>query len=596
MEEILQQIEKLESYEVNKKDLDNKQAEIKGKETELESKKNKLSMSMGSITAPVLEEEIEKDETDLNQERAEYASSNKEARENFEKDKEELRNLVNKELSSYKRRGEIEQAKQDLETQKKQVKAEIKQKEEEKEQIKGDLLDSQDRYMELADEAKAAIDRATEDFQAGKNVDQANLRLAREDFEANNKKVQDIDAQIDAIDNDFKAEVDMRKVELQNSEKEVNSYKAIEDHMDEIRDLEHLRDSIGSMSFENVDKIKENVVISDIRKKENEKQIAEKASKGEDSSQQEKDEENKENDEVYGYLEGEVEQPQHSLTQQQQQPKKQGPDSAPTQVLPKVNGPTPRKTGNNVDQTQVIKPKIKGITIGKGIVIECENGRIESLEVKQKVAKKISKSGNKEKLEMLRKVTGEKNLPPNSKMLAKIDANILYALQIAGDNGIDQETLRETAGNYIMALMGDSESKNEIAGLITYDRTGMDYWKPSTFIDKIINNRYYKTLEQHMLEAREFVKIKSDEKGKTLRQMLSSRKVKKLNAANQVKEDNQQTQESQKSKRSSFIEGIKSDYNRFVGNEKNEPISSPFKDVQAKTSEPEKDSEDKGER
>ena len=63
MEEILQQIEKLESYEANKKDLDNKQVEIKGKETELETKKNKLSMSMGSITAPVLEEEIKKGES-----------------------------------------------------------------------------------------------------------------------------------------------------------------------------------------------------------------------------------------------------------------------------------------------------------------------------------------------------------------------------------------------------------------------------------------------------------------------------------------------------------------------------------------------------
>lgn len=526
MEEILQQIEKLESYEANKKDLDNKQVEIKGKETELETKKNKLSMSMGSITAPVLEEEIKKGEANLNQERAEYASSNKKARENFEKDKVELRDLVNKELSYYKRREEIEQAKQDLEAQKKQAEAQLKQKEEEKEQRKGELLDNQDRYMELADEAKAAIDRATEDFQAGKNVDQANLRLAREDFEVNNRKVQNIDNQLEEIDNDFKTQVDMRTAELEKSEKEINSYRAIEEHMDEIRNLEHLRDSITSMSFENVDKIKENVVISDIRKKETEKQAKEEASKDGDNSQPEKDE-------VYGYLEGNVEPPQQTP---QLQPKQQGQDSNPTQVLPKIQTPTHGKTGDKVDQTQVIKPKIKSITIGKGIVIEYENGKVDSTKIEKKDAKKISKLGNKEKLAMLRKITGE-NLPPNPKMLAKVDANVLYALQKAGENEIDKEDLKEVMGNYVMALAGDSDSKKEIGGLITYDRTGMDYWKPSTFIDKIVNHRYYKTLEEHMLNSISFVNVKQDERGKTLKQLLSRRKTKLLNSGKQKAED-----------------------------------------------------------
>ena len=528
MEEILQQIEKLESYEKNKQDLDNKQDEIKRKETELEGKKNKLTMSMGSITAQVLEEEIEQDEANLNQEKAEYTSRNKEARENFEKDKGKLRELVNKELSYYKRRGEIEQYKKDLEAQKKQTEAQLKQKEEEKEQRKGVLLDNQDRYMELADEAKAAIDRATEDFQAGKNVDQANLRLAREDFEANNKKVADIDAQIDAIDNDFQAEVDMRKAELENSEREVNSYRAIEDHMDEIRNLEHLRDSISSMSFESVDKIKNNVVVSEIRKKETEKQ----ASKGDGEKQ------------TPGPQQGENGQQESTRMQTtngeaglgyNQAGQKQDLDSQPTQVLSgKQDGD---KEEGEQEQAPVITPKIKGITIGrKGVVIEYENGKTNSTEISLKEAKRISKMDASKKSELIDEIMGTK-IPINAKYLNKIDANVLYALQKAGKDEIPQEELKEVMGNYVMALVGKPESKKEISGLITYDRTGMDYWKPSTFISKIVNHRYYKTLEKHMLEAREFVKIKQDVRGRLLKDLISGRKTQLLNTGKQKVED-----------------------------------------------------------
>lgn len=146
------------------------------------------------------------------------------------------------------------------------------------------------------------------------------------------------------------------------------------------------------------------------------------------------------------------------------------------------------------------------------------------MQIKQKIAKRLSKIDQKGKSEMITSIVGEFE-PLTEEVLNKIDPSVIYAFQTAVDNGITRKDVVETMNNYIYSLGGSSNAQAEIRGLITYNRRGMDYWKPSTFISKIINHRYYKTMAKYIKSAKEFVDVIPDI---TIKQYLESKKVKLL--------------------------------------------------------------------
>ena len=538
MEEILEKIEKLNEYAQIKSDLEKQRIDAKfdEREAEIESKKKNLSMSIGSITAPVLEEEIKQAEDSLNADKAEYSKKYDETKENFGKDKDELKNTILIELSRYKRREEIEKVKQDLEIQKEQINIEFEQRREE-EQKKIDKLEGTKKiYMKLADEAQTSIDRANEDFKAGRVIDQENLRIAREDVKANKNKVFAIDTKIDGIIYDFENEFNKRADEFDAQMSEINSYKTIEDHIEEIRDLEHLRDSINSISFENVSEIEKNPNVISIKEREEKKKQASKPDSTIDSDTATLDSSTPEPD-----LQSE---PDIFDSKTDSQPTTDTPEPQPIpnnsnpQPTPQVNSATTVTTTSV--PTQVIFPKIKAITIGKGVVIEYENGMTDLTKIKQKAVRNMSKADSYTKSEMITDIAGD-FMPLSEGVLDKIDANVLYGLQKALKYEIPREHVVEVMKEYIGALSGIQEAKDKINGLITYDRTGMDYWKPKTFIDKIINHRYYNTMAEYMEKAKDFVNVVADEKGRTLRSLITGKKTKLLDAGKTKVDDIQKT-------------------------------------------------------
>lgn len=536
MEEILNGVDKLEGYIEAKKELDSKLAEISEKNRQLTEKSKEISINSSSRILPVLEKEkqaMEEEKENLVQDYKTNRDNNASA---FNKDKAELMELIKRELSQYKTREEIEQAKKDLEAQKKQAEVEIKQKQEEKEQRKGVLLDTQDKYMELADEAKAAIDRATEDFQAGKNVDQANLKLARDDFEANNKKVEDIDAQIDAIDKDFQAQVGRRTIQLQNYEKEVNSYKAIEDNMAEIRDLEHLRDNIFSMSFENVDKIKENTVILDIKRREAEKEAQQKSEESKQGEDGQRETITSQPTNVNGkmvYGEPALKQQAASLD-----PDKTAIISEGDQT--EISDSSSKEPTQ--DELENIKPRIESIIIGKnGVTLFYKNTKKGYSKIDRKVMKKISKLDAKGKAKLIEKISN-KSQTFSKDALDKMDPNVIYALSKATEDEIPREDLIETMRNYAYALENGTNAQSEIKNLIAYDRTGMDYWRKGTFIDKIRNYGLYKNMTKYMGKAKDFALVIKDKKPESVKEFFQVKKPKFLESG-KFKEFGEDTKE-----------------------------------------------------
>lgn len=496
MEEILNKIEEFKKYVERKNELDVKKSEIKKKEAEIKELSTKISMEMlGSATKPVLEEQIQEASQELENMKLEYRTNYSKAEQDFNADKEELRGIVQKELSSYKRKTEIEQAKENVNILKRETEHELEQKRKSTEQVVNKLEERRNRYSQIAEDARKDIGNAKKAFLDGKKVDQTQLGIARTDLEANSRKVDSITVQIEEAKNGLLAEIKEKGTEVENYEKEVNNYKPIEEHMDEVNDLEHLGFSINSMSFDKASDIDNNPNIVSIRARE------------------------------------EARKQQAKLAGAQAT----GPvPSQGTATQPTGSSPAQTTIINQSQQTaaptQVITPKIKSITIGKKITIEYENGKVDSTKLSQRTARNISKLDGVGKSKIISDVTGE-DIQLADEVLDKVDPTVIYLLQEAQTIGyVAQEHVKEVINNYIGALSGISDAKENINGLITYDRTGMDYWKPKTFISKIINHRYYKAMAEHMDAAKDFVKIIKDKKGKGLRDLISGRKQKLLDA------------------------------------------------------------------
>ena len=178
-----------------------------------------------------------------------------------------------------------------------------------------------------------------------------------------------------------------------------------------------------------------------------------------------------------------------------------------------------------------VKAKIKGIKIGKQLEIEYENSDKKSVKIDFKRMKQLMKQTPEEKEKMVREVLKNSNIRNISKETLKlIDPNVIYAFQNAKKHKVEEKDVEEQVLGYIYALKGDKNYQDKLRGLITYDRTGMDYWKPSTFFSKIVNGKWYKKLDSYSNKAKDFTDAIFDLPGK-LRMALGKKDTKLLEKA-----------------------------------------------------------------
>ena len=204
------------------------------------------------------------------------------------------------------------------------------------------------------------------------------------------------------------------------------------------------------------------------------------------------------------------------------------PASTPTR--PASTPSTPASTPSTPASTPV-KAKIKGIKIGKQLEIEYENSDKKSVKIDFKRMKQLMKQTPEEKEKMVREVLKNSNIRNISKDTLKlIDPNVIYAFQNAKKHKVEEKDVEEQVLGYIYALKGDKNYQDKVRGLITYDRTGMDYWKPSTFFSKIVNGKWYKKLDSYSNKAKDFTDAIFDLPGK-LRMALGKKDTKLLEKA-----------------------------------------------------------------
>jgi len=101
--------------------------------------------------------------------------------------------------------------------------------------------------------------------------------------------------------------------------------------------------------------------------------------------------------------------------------------------------------------------------------------------------------------------------------IEKIDPNILSALKIIKNSGLDINIKTELFERYILAIKTDGKVPEDksLKGIIEYDRTDLDYLKPRNIINRIIHKQDYDDIKYYadIAEEKGFADVKQDQPG-----------------------------------------------------------------------------------
>ena len=205
----------------------------------------------------------------------------------------------------------------------------------------------------------------------------------------------------------------------------------------------------------------------------------------------------------------------------------------PTQTKPGATQTKPGATKTKPDPTQT-KPgskdslkNLKEIKIGKdGVVLFNRDatyylGETTAFDFKDmKDAYKGYGKGEYEKEEIINDLITENSL--SQEIIDNMDPVILEAIKYQKDHKmILKEEAEAFVSMYTSALNGDKDSQKMLKDIITYDRRGMDYLKPSNIFDRIRNRKAFKEFRKFAGSHENFSKIIPDEPGK-IRGLLSN--------------------------------------------------------------------------
>lgn len=560
MEEILNKINEMEQFEDRKNELDNKQADIKGKEVELKKLQEKRSMNISPITRPVLDEQIEDLESEIESLNESYKQESQIAREEFNNVKEELRNLIKRQKSLYKRKDNLDQEKakglEEVAKQRKEAEEEFSKRNEEIIEKVAEEWNKRRIYQQMLDDAKATHEKMVKAFSEGKVVDQANAKSVLEEITANEKKIKDIDSKISGMQQEFENDKQARMAEIDDYEDRINNYKSIEDNMEEIDDIEHLEMSLNSFTFDNVDVLKSNPVIASLRQRgqqidleQKQEELDEEIEPSDDAgSRESEDVRDSDNDEIS------TEEADEEIVEEDEQydsDKRKALDSLDKTDVGMDYGASQAIYGNDdnkeqeeSDNEQTVKDSektsLKGITIRDGITIDIEkDGETNQIEIDFKKAKKNNKMTENEKIEAVRELINDDEYFKDfdiDTIIHDIDPHIILGLKKASDY-VPLEEIRQKTQTYLEALNGDNVSKKEMKEFITYDMRKRSRLSQLNFIKRISNYRYFRDVRRYIDSTKDLVTVIKDKAPSRLEGLLKGRKVKLLSAGKERIDD-----------------------------------------------------------
>ena len=544
MEEILNKISELEQFSDRKNELNAKQADIKGKKEDLKKLKEKRSMNISPITSPVLDEQIQGLESEIEGLDKTYKDEAQVAREEFSSIKEELRKLIERQKSLYKRKDSLDQEKakdlKDLAEQRKKAEEEFAKRNEDLNKKVAEESNKRRIYQRILDDAIATHENMVKAFSEGKNVDQTNVKSVLDEITANKKKVEDIEFKISGMKEAFENDKQARMAELDDYEDRINNYKAIEDNMDEIDDLEHLSMSLNSFTFDNIDVLKSNPVVASLKQREQQK--APKQQQEEDSIEPKSDgdagtklpDDTQSSNDEKSEAETEEKDEQYDLDREEalnsldrtDMGMDYGSDDDERQEKPKEEQ-SPKDTG------KIGNINVSGITIKDGIIVRIEkNGEPSEIKIDLKHANKNYRMTENEKFELLKEMIGDNGYFIDydiDEAIEKADPNVIFGLNVALES-VPVEVVEEKAKAYLNALKGDKVAKEVMKGFITYDMREKSRFSRFNLIKRIKNYRYFKGVKRYVGNAKDMATIIQDKASKGLKGLLGRKDIKLLNA------------------------------------------------------------------
>ena len=165
---------------------------------------------------------------------------------------------------------------------------------------------------------------------------------------------------------------------------------------------------------------------------------------------------------------------------------------------------------------------MKEIKIGKdGVILFNRNatyylGETTAFDFKDmKDAYKGYGKGKYEKEELINDLITENSL--SQEIIDKMDPMILEAIEYQKDHKmILKEEAEAFVSVYTSALNGDKDSQDMLKDIITYDRRGMDYLKPSNIFGRIVNRKAFIEFRKFAGSHEDFSKTIPDERGKLI--------------------------------------------------------------------------------
>ena len=236
MDKILEELKEMEKINEKVERGLEYERQIKAKEENVKRLYENLQLKMiGSIDRENAQNEYDSNKANLEKLKELKKGFDEEVKSDFEEKKQKITEKINNEIELYEKNKQMNE------------KTNIARKERD-EEVK--TLESQkNAYSKIAENSKKDIDNIMAQLNNGENVGMTRLTDARNEYNANSKKVKEIDSQIENLS--------------------AKQFKLIDFNEEELSDLSYLKIRLSSLKLEDIDKLKKDLFVIKYDKDEN---------------------------------------------------------------------------------------------------------------------------------------------------------------------------------------------------------------------------------------------------------------------------------------------------------------------------------------
>ena len=236
MDKILEELKEMEKINEKVERGLEYERQIKAKEENVKRLYENLQLKMiGSIDRENAQNEYDSNKANLEKLKELKKGFDEEVKSDFEEKKQKITEKINNEIELYEKNKQMNE------------KTNIARNERD-EEVK--TLESQkNAYSKIAENSKKDIDNIMAQLNNGENVSMTRLTDARNEYNANSKKVKEIDSQIENLS--------------------AKQFKLIDFNEEELSDLSYLKIRLSSLKLEDIDKLKDDLFVIKYDKDEN---------------------------------------------------------------------------------------------------------------------------------------------------------------------------------------------------------------------------------------------------------------------------------------------------------------------------------------